>query len=217
MQRYWKYICIRRELKNICSRGSVDADRASFAWRREKPCQTKTFTVFIDEQDQVLSVERVDVEQQSWTLTGPEAQGDVFFSQCDTRADGWGHGAAVSALLIWVLDDVGDGCCGLKAGRKFWRKKKNNNPSYGVDWNPARMCSQTVMIEIHKGLHLHLFIPVQEHTSHECTVWNVCTAFSISKSWRFFLILHIICSSLWGFSSHHWTILMIPLYIHTVK
>lgn len=35
----------------------------------------------VDKQDQVFPVERADIEQQSWTLTGPEAQGDVLSSQ----------------------------------------------------------------------------------------------------------------------------------------
>lgn len=73
-------------------------------------------TVFVDEQGQVFPVEGVDVEQQSRTLTGAEAQGDVFSSQRHIRVDGRRQGIAVPAQFIGLLDDVGDGCCRLKAG-----------------------------------------------------------------------------------------------------
>ena len=39
--------------------------------------------MIVDKQDQVFMVKRADTEQQSGTLTGPEAQGDVFSSQRD--------------------------------------------------------------------------------------------------------------------------------------
>ena len=67
-------------------------------------------TMGVDEQGQIFPVERVDVEQQSRTLTGPEAQGDVFSSQRQIGVDGGRRGAAVSAQFIGLLEVVGDGC-----------------------------------------------------------------------------------------------------------
>lgn len=66
--------------------------------------------MIVDEQGQILPVERVNVEQQSRTLTGPEAQGDVFSFQCHIRVDGGRQGAAVPAEFIGLLEVVGDGC-----------------------------------------------------------------------------------------------------------
>ena len=65
--------------------------------------------MIVDEQGQVLPVERVNVEQQSRTLTGPEAQGDVFSFQRHIRVDGGRQGAAVPAEFIGLLEVVGDG------------------------------------------------------------------------------------------------------------
>lgn len=45
-------------------------------------------TVIVYEYGQIFPEVRVGVEQQSWTLAGPEAQGDVFSSQCHVRVDG---------------------------------------------------------------------------------------------------------------------------------
>lgn len=73
-------------------------------------------TMFVDEQDQVFPVERVNVEQQSRTLTGPEAQGDVFSSQRHIGVDGGRQGTTVPAHFIGLLEDVGDGRGRLKAG-----------------------------------------------------------------------------------------------------
>lgn len=46
--------------------------------------------MFVEQQSQVLSVVRADVEKQSGTLAGPEAQGDIFCSQGHVRVDGGG-------------------------------------------------------------------------------------------------------------------------------
>lgn len=72
--------------------------------------------MFIDEQGHVLSVERVDVEQQSRTLAGPEAQEDVFSFQRHIGVDGRRQGTAVPAQFVGLLEDVGNGCCRFKAG-----------------------------------------------------------------------------------------------------
>lgn len=72
--------------------------------------------MFIDEQGQVFPVERVDIEQQSRALTGPEAQGDVFSFQCQIGVEGRRHGTAIPAQFIGLLEDVGDGCGRFKAG-----------------------------------------------------------------------------------------------------
>lgn len=68
-------------------------------------------TVFVNKQGKILSVERVNVEQQGRALTGPEAQRDVFSSQRHIRVDGGRHGAAVSAGFVGLLEVVDDGCC----------------------------------------------------------------------------------------------------------
>lgn len=47
--------------------------------------------MFIDEKYQILSVKRADVEQQSWTVSGPEAHGDIFSGQCGVRLQGSGR------------------------------------------------------------------------------------------------------------------------------
>ncbi len=65
-------------------------------------------TVLVDEQGQVLSVVRADVEQQSRTLVGPEAQGDVLSSQRRVRVDGGRQSAAVPAQLVRLLEGVAD-------------------------------------------------------------------------------------------------------------
>lgn len=72
--------------------------------------------MLVDEKSQVLPVERADVEQQSRTLTGPEAQGDVLSSQSRIRVDGGGQGAAVPAQFIGLLEGVGDRRGRHKAG-----------------------------------------------------------------------------------------------------
>lgn len=69
-------------------------------------------TVVVEEQCEVFSVERVDVEQQSRTLQGPEAQRDVFSSQRHVGVDGrWPTAAAVPAQLVRLFEDVGDRHC----------------------------------------------------------------------------------------------------------
>lgn len=67
----------------------------------------------VDKQDQVFPVERVDVEQKGWTLTGPEAQGDVLSSQRHVT------GTAVPAQFTGLLEDVGDGRGRLEVGRNL--------------------------------------------------------------------------------------------------
>lgn len=67
-----------------------------------------------EQQSQVLSVVGADEEQQSGTLAGPEAQGDVFCSQGHVRVDGGGQGAAAPVQL--VAESVADGCSRLEAG-----------------------------------------------------------------------------------------------------
>lgn len=71
----------------------------------------------VDEQCEVFPVERADVEQQSRTLEGPEAQGDVLSSQSHVGVDGRRLAAAVPAQLVRLFEDVGDGHSRLKAGR----------------------------------------------------------------------------------------------------
>lgn len=76
--------------------------------------------MFIDEEYQILSVERADVEQQSRTLSGPEAHGDVFSRQRGLRLQGRGQDGRFSLLqLTGLLEDVGDGCRRLKVGRNL--------------------------------------------------------------------------------------------------
>lgn len=45
-------------------------------------------TILVEQERQVLSLVGANVEEQSRTLIGPEAQGDVFSSQCPIREDG---------------------------------------------------------------------------------------------------------------------------------
>lgn len=87
-----------------------------FGQSGQNKMKENNLTMFVDEQGQVFPVERVDVEQQSRTLTGPEAQGDVFSSQRHIRVDGGRQGTAVPAQFIRLLEDVGDGRGRLKAG-----------------------------------------------------------------------------------------------------
>lgn len=75
----------------------------------------------VDKQDQVFPVERVDIEQQSWTLSGPEAQGDVLSSQCHVGVHRGRWGTAVPAPFMGLLEDVGDGCGRLEVGRHLWK------------------------------------------------------------------------------------------------
>lgn len=72
--------------------------------------------MFIDEQGQIFPVERVDIEQQSRTLTGPEAERDILSPQRHVGVDGGRQGTAVPARLIGLLEVVGDGCGGPEAG-----------------------------------------------------------------------------------------------------
>lgn len=53
-------------------------------------------------------MERVDVEQQSRTLTGPEAQRNVFSSQRQIRVNGERRGADVPLCFIGLLEFVGN-------------------------------------------------------------------------------------------------------------
>lgn len=71
-------------------------------------------TMLVQQQSQVLSVVGADKEQQSGTLAGPEAQGDVFCSQGHVRVDGGGQSAAAPVQL--VAEGVADGCSRLEAG-----------------------------------------------------------------------------------------------------
>lgn len=65
-------------------------------------------TVLVEQQNQVLPAVRAHVEEQSGTLAGPEAQGDVLCSQGRVR-----QGAAAPVRL---LEGVADGCSRLEAG-----------------------------------------------------------------------------------------------------
>lgn len=56
--------------------------------QKKKASYFSKLTIIINEQGQILPEVRVDIEQQSRTLAGPEAQGDVFSSQCHIRIDG---------------------------------------------------------------------------------------------------------------------------------
>lgn len=72
--------------------------------------------MLVDEQGQVLSVVGADIQQQSWTLVRPEAQGHVLSSQGRVRVDGGRESAAVSEQLERLLEGVADGCHRLEAG-----------------------------------------------------------------------------------------------------
>lgn len=54
--------------------------------------------MLVEQQGQVLSAVGGDVEEQSWTLAGPEAQGDIFCSQGHVRVEGGGQDAAAAAV-----------------------------------------------------------------------------------------------------------------------
>lgn len=75
-------------------------------------------TVLVEQQSQVLPVIGADEEEQSGTLAGPEAQGDVFCSQAHVRDDGGGQGAAAPVQLVQhrLLEGVADGRSRLEAG-----------------------------------------------------------------------------------------------------
>ena len=75
--------------------------------------------MLVNEQGQIFPVGRADKEQQSRTLTGPEAQRDVFSSRRRVGVDGGRPGAAVPAQFVRLLEDVGDGRGRLKAGRNL--------------------------------------------------------------------------------------------------
>ena len=99
--------------------------RCFFIRRTNKLLQNKSLlTVLVDEQGQVLSVVRADVEQHGRTLVGPEAQGDVLSSQRRVRVDGGRQSAAVPAQLVRLLEGVADGGVRLEAGRHLWRKRR---------------------------------------------------------------------------------------------
>ena len=82
-------------------------------------------TVLVDEQGEVLSVVRADVEQHGRTLVGPEAEGDVLSSQRRVRVDGGRQSAAVPAQLVRLLEGVADGGPRLEAGRHLWRSEES--------------------------------------------------------------------------------------------
>lgn len=73
----------------------------------------------VEQHCQVLLVVGANVEEQSRTLTGSEAQGDIFCSQGHVRVYGGGQEtAAASVELVYQLffEDVDDGCSRLEAG-----------------------------------------------------------------------------------------------------
>lgn len=70
--------------------------------------------MLVDEQDQVLSGLGADEEEQSWTLSRPEAQRNIFSSWRHVRGDG-GQAAAVPAPLVGLLEGVSDGRARLEA------------------------------------------------------------------------------------------------------
>lgn len=71
-------------------------------------------TMLVEQQSQVLSAVGADVEEQSRTLAGPEAQGDIFCSQGQVRVDRGGQDAAAAAPVQLVqhrlLEGVADRC-----------------------------------------------------------------------------------------------------------
>lgn len=77
-------------------------------------------TMSVEQQRQVLLVVGANVEEQSWTLAGSEAQGDIFCSQGHVRVDGGGQEptAAPVELSCFQLffEDVADGRFRLEAG-----------------------------------------------------------------------------------------------------
>lgn len=77
-------------------------------------------TIIVNEQGQILPEVRVDVEQQSRTLAGPEAQGDVFSSQCHIRVDGEWWDTVVQTKFRRLLQVVREGCAWLKVGCNLW-------------------------------------------------------------------------------------------------
>lgn len=104
--------------------------RQMWAWWGEPPQKASIFsklTVVINEQGQILPEVRVDVEQQSRTLAGPEAQGDVFSSQCHIRVDGERRDTVVQTKFRGLLQDVRDGRAWLKVGCNLWELG-----SYGI-------------------------------------------------------------------------------------
>lgn len=76
-----------------------------------------------EQQSQVFLVVGADVEEQSGTLAGPEAQGDIFCSQGHVSVYGWGQGTAAAPVELirhLFFEDVADGCSRLKAGWNLW-------------------------------------------------------------------------------------------------
>lgn len=70
-------------------------------------------TMLVEQQSQVLSAVGADVEEQSRTLAGPEAQGDIFCSQGQVRVDRGGQDAAAAPVQLVqhrLLEGVADRC-----------------------------------------------------------------------------------------------------------
>lgn len=68
--------------------------------------------MLVEQQSEVLSVVRADEEEQSWTLAGPEAQGDVFCSQSHVGVNG-GRQSTAALVQHQLLEGVADGCSRL--------------------------------------------------------------------------------------------------------
>jgi len=83
-----------------------------------------TPTELVDEQGQGLPVGGADVEQQSRTPIGPEAQGHVLGPRRGVGGDGGRPAAGVPARLVRPLEGVADGGPRCEAGRHLWRKER---------------------------------------------------------------------------------------------
>lgn len=73
--------------------------------RKQKKSKKKplgVLTMFIDEQGQVLSVVRVDVEQQSRTMAVAGVQGDLFSIQHHNRVDIQKQRHCCSSSVHWA-------------------------------------------------------------------------------------------------------------------
>lgn len=72
-------------------------------------------TILVEQQNQVLPLEGAHVEEQSRTLVGPEAQGDIFVSQRHVRKGG-GRMKAVDEQRLRFKD-----------GRNLFTQEYNQN------------------------------------------------------------------------------------------
>lgn len=82
-------------------------------------------TILVEQERQVLSLVGANVEEQSRTLVGPEAQEDIFSSQCPIREDGR------------RMEAVAEGRPRLKDGWNLFRKEYHENEvsNYVAAWS----------------------------------------------------------------------------------